>query len=72
FGAVPLRPAVARATRLAVRANAKGDSADVGPLGLAAIGLGLPANAIMLWSEYSLKTTGAGLPEGPGGALGAA
>ncbi|EKX41882.1 hypothetical protein GUITHDRAFT_159869 [Guillardia theta CCMP2712] len=25
----------------------------------------------MLWSEYTLKTTGCGLPAGPGGALGA-
>eukprot|EP00887_Chlorella_sp_A99_P000582 scaffold17.g582.t1 len=28
--------------------------------------------AIVLWSLYTLKTTGAGLPPGPGGALGAA
>eukprot|EP00775_Hariotina_reticulata_P006300 gene6300-6535_t len=46
-------------------------SADVGPAGLAAIATGLVANPVMLWSEYTLKTTGAGLPPGPGGALGA-
>ena len=26
---------------------------------------------MMLWSEYTLKTTGCGLPAGPGGLLGA-
>ncbi|KIY97936.1 hypothetical protein MNEG_10028 [Monoraphidium neglectum] len=45
---------------------------DVGTAGLAAIALGLPASGITLWSEYTLFTTGAGLPPGPGGALGAA
>lgn len=44
----------------------------MGTAGLAAIALGLVANPIMIWSEYTLKTTGAGLPPGPGGALGAA
>jgi hypothetical protein len=44
----------------------------VGAAGKAAIALGLLANPICLWSEYTLKTTGAGLPPGPGGALGAA
>ena len=29
------------------------------------------ANPVVFWSEYTLKTTGAGLPPGPGGALGA-
>ncbi|KAG2448460.1 hypothetical protein HYH02_006352 [Chlamydomonas schloesseri] len=74
FGAAPVRPAsVVRSSRASVRAQAgSSDSADVGTAGLAAIALGLPANAIMLWSEYTLKTTGAGLPPGPGGALGAA
>lgn len=32
---------------------------------------GLIASPVCLWSEYTLATTGAGLPEGPGGALGA-
>jgi len=45
---------------------------DIGTLGVAAIAAGLPANAIMLWSEYTLFSTGAGLPPGPGGLLGAA
>ena len=39
---------------------------DVGTAGIAAIGLGLLANPICLWSEYTLKTTGSGLPPGPG------
>lgn len=41
-------------------------------MGTALIALGLPANPLCLWSEYTLATTGAGLPPGPGGALGAA
>lgn len=31
---------------------------------------GVIASCIVLWSEYTLKTTGRGLPEGPGGLLG--
>ncbi len=51
FGAAPVRPAsVVRSSRASVRAQAgSSDSADVGTAGLAAIALGLPANAIMLW-----------------------
>jgi hypothetical protein len=30
---------------------------DGGLAGIAAIALGLPANAVCLWSEYTLKTT---------------
>ncbi len=45
---------------------------DTGIAGIVAIAGGAVANPIMLWSEYTLKTTGAGLPPGPGGALGAA
>ena len=47
-------------------------SEDIGTVGTALIALGLPANPICLWSEFTLATTGSGLPEGPGGALGAA
>ena len=47
-------------------------TADIGTVGVAAIAAGLPANLIMLWSEYTLFSTGAGLPPGPGGLLGAA
>ena len=47
------------------------DEADVGPLGLGLIALGLVANPVVYWSEFTLATTGSGLPEGPGGALGA-
>lgn len=46
-------------------------SEDIGPLGIAAVGLGLVACPTVLYSEYVLKTTGCGLPAGPGGALGA-
>mmetsp|Transcript_24715 Transcript_24715/g.55876 ORF Transcript_24715/g.55876 Transcript_24715/m.55876 type:complete len:180 (-) Transcript_24715:97-636(-) len=43
------------------------DSKTAGILG----GVSLVAVPVMLWSEYTLKTTGCGLPAGPGGALGA-
>ena len=51
FCAAPARPAAAvRTSRASVRAQAgSSDSANVGTAGLAAIALGLPANAIMLW-----------------------
>lgn len=49
-----------------------GDDEEVGALGIAAAAVGLPLNGIVLWSEYTLATTGAGLPPGPGGILGAA
>jgi hypothetical protein len=51
---------------------ARAAAADVGTVGLAAIALGLPASVLTLVSEYTLFTTGSGLPPGPGGALGAA
>ncbi|KXZ55174.1 hypothetical protein GPECTOR_3g320 [Gonium pectorale] len=72
FGVQPVRSTGLRASRPVVSAKASGSDSDVGTVGLAAIALGLPANAIMLWSEWTLKTTGSGLPPGPGGALGAA
>ena len=57
---------------LRVRAAAGSDD-DVGVAGTAAIALGLLANPICLWSEYTLATTGSGLPaDVAGGALGAA
>lgn len=39
--------------------------------GLLAIAGGLVACPVVFWSEWTLKTTGCGLPAGPGGALGA-
>ncbi|KAK8497497.1 hypothetical protein V6N11_076595 [Hibiscus sabdariffa] len=37
----------------------------------AAIAGGLVANPVIAWSLYTLKTTGCGLPPGPGGSIGA-
>ncbi|KAK6258370.1 hypothetical protein QQP08_002375 [Theobroma cacao] len=37
----------------------------------AAVGSGLVANPVIAWSLYTLKTTGCGLPPGPGGSIGA-
>ena len=50
---------------------ASADTDDVGTVGLAAAAAGLVANPVVAWSLFTLKTTGAGLPPGPGGALGA-
>jgi hypothetical protein len=47
-------------------------SGGVNTVCLAATAAGIVANPICLWSEWTLKTTGAGLPPGPGGLLGAA
>lgn len=51
--------------------SASSTDADIGPAGTAAIAAGLVCNPIMLYSEYVLKVTGAGLPPGPGGIYGA-
>ncbi|KAF8072746.1 hypothetical protein HT031_000406 [Scenedesmus sp. PABB004] len=64
----PARAGVRPRRAVVVRA-AQGDA--VGPAEYAGIAAGLVANPVCLWSEYTLKTTGAGLPPGPGGALGA-
>lgn len=48
------------------------DDSDIGTVGLATAVAGLLFNPIVLFSEYTLQTTGAGLPPGPGGLYGAA
>ncbi|BBN03647.1 hypothetical protein MPTK1_2g25140 [Marchantia polymorpha subsp. ruderalis] len=47
------------------------DTESVGPVGVGAIAGGLVAVPVVAWSLYTLKTTGCGLPPGPGGAIGA-
>ncbi|GAX78747.1 hypothetical protein CEUSTIGMA_g6184.t1 [Chlamydomonas eustigma] len=47
-------------------------SDEIGVAGTAALALGLPSIPVLIWSEYTLATTGAGLPPGPSGLLGAA
>jgi hypothetical protein len=49
------RPALT-SRRTAVRAAATDE--DVGPVGLAAVAGGFIANPVVLWSLYTLKTTG--------------
>lgn len=48
------------------------DAEDIGTVGIATAAAGLIFNPLVIWSEYTLKTTGAGLPPGPGGLVGAA
>ncbi|BDA41912.1 hypothetical protein COCOBI_02-7100 [Coccomyxa sp. Obi] len=64
------RPFTARRPKIAVTAAA--NSEDIGTPGTAAIALGALANPLVLLSDYTLYTTGRGLPEGPGGLYGAA
>ncbi|XVE82645.1 hypothetical protein DITRI_Ditri16bG0022600 [Diplodiscus trichospermus] len=59
-------------TPLKVLAMAKETSeSDNGVIEKAAIAGGLVANPVIAWSLYTLKTTGCGLPPGPGGSIGA-
>lgn len=61
----------ARKTATKEPATVTSTDADIGPAGLAAIVAGAVCNPVMLYSEYVLQTTGAGLPPGPGGLYGA-
>lgn len=61
------RPSTARTARCRTRAAAE----ESNNLAKAAAAAGLVANPVVLVSEYFLKTTGEGLPPGPGGIYGA-
>lgn len=52
-------------------AKESSDSSSNGVAEKAAIAGGLVSTPVILWSLYTLKTTGCGLPPGPGGAIGA-
>lgn len=74
FQSGPCRTAVPRVGRPSrgLRVVAQASSTDdVGAAGLAAIAVGLVSNPVVALSLYTLKTTGAGLPPGPGGLYGA-
>jgi hypothetical protein len=60
-----------RLSRRCLRVRASSSSEDIGTGGLVAAAAGAVANPVMLYSEYVLKTTGSGLPPGPGGLYGA-
>ena len=64
------RFAGSRGPRTAVRPRAASD-ADLSKSAKAAAVAGLIANPVVLVSEFFLKTTGEGLPPGPGGIYGA-
>ncbi len=53
------------------KSDADAGGSQVGVGGYAAIGGGLIAVPVVAWSLYTLKTTGCGLPPGPGGSIGA-
>ena len=63
---LPLRT---RSQRRTVKPQAAAE--NDGTLTKAAVAAGLVANPVVLVSEYFLKTTGEGLPPGPGGIYGA-
>ncbi|KAI3437440.1 uncharacterized protein J3R85_005425 [Psidium guajava] len=56
---------------LAMAKDTSDRDADVGLAGKAAIAGGLVSTPVIAWSLYTLKTTGCGLPPGPGGSIGA-
>eukprot|EP00250_Pteridium_aquilinum_P034842 c81_g1_i1 orf=145-678(+) len=56
---------------VSIRGKAESGGEEVGAAGVAAIAGGLVANPVVAWSLFTLKTTGCGLPPGPGGAIGA-
>lgn len=63
-----------RRLRLTVQAMAKDQSDEGSGNGIAekvAIAGGLVSTPVIGWSLYTLKTTGCGLPPGPGGSIGA-
>lgn len=59
-----LRDRPSRRGRVSVRAESEGELAVYGALGSV-------ASCVVLYSEFTLKTTGCGLPAGPYGAVGA-
>ncbi|KAL3813216.1 hypothetical protein ACJIZ3_014484 [Penstemon smallii] len=56
---------------LTVKSMAKESGATTTAAEAAGIVGGLVANPVIGWSLYTLKTTGCGLPPGPGGSIGA-
>ncbi|KAL4572449.1 hypothetical protein LXL04_019226 [Taraxacum kok-saghyz] len=68
------QPSFSSRRRRTVRSKAKQSGEEVATNGIAeklAIAGGLIANPVIGWSLYTLKTTGCGLPPGPGGSIGA-
>ncbi|XP_010550393.1 PREDICTED: uncharacterized protein LOC104821280 [Tarenaya hassleriana] len=65
----PTRRSMNPSGRVLAMANDASDSG--GPLEKAAIAGGLVSSPVIGWSLYTLKTTGCGLPPGPGGSIGA-
>ncbi|KAJ8451801.1 hypothetical protein Cgig2_007284 [Carnegiea gigantea] len=56
---------------IAMAKGARDETQDIGIAGKAAIAGGLISAPMIGWSLYTLKTTGCGLPPGPGGSIGA-
>lgn len=60
-----------RVSSLRVVSQQTSETSEIGTAGVAAIAAGFIANPVVAWSLYTLKTTGCGLPPGPGGVIGA-
>ncbi|GMN29574.1 hypothetical protein TIFTF001_002486 [Ficus carica] len=67
----PTRPIHPRLKVLAMAKESSDDSGGGGIAEIAAIAGGLVSTPVIGWSLYALKTTGCGLPPGPGGSIGA-
>lgn len=57
--------------RITSMAKQGSEEAETGIVEKLAIGGGLISTPVIAWSLYTLKTTGCGLPPGPGGSIGA-
>ncbi|GJP51126.1 hypothetical protein CLOM_g10293 [Closterium sp. NIES-68] len=69
YGRISAPRAVPRAQRALVRAQASDEGSSTAEIA-GAVG-GLISVPVVAWSLFTLKTTGCGLPPGPGGSLGA-
>ncbi|CAN1814192.1 hypothetical protein LINPERHAP1_LOCUS27066 [Linum perenne] len=65
------KPNAAATQRRRIRIVAKAEETSSGVAEKAAIAGGLISTPVIAWSLYTLKTTGCGLPPGPGGSIGA-
>lgn len=70
----PLRKPKSHHVRLKLKITGmakEGSDSNTSPTEIAAIAGGLISTPVIGWSLYTLKTTGCGLPPGPGGSIGA-
>ncbi|KAI4381699.1 hypothetical protein MLD38_007751 [Melastoma candidum] len=67
----PRSPTTLRITSMVKQSSEEEEAGTSGLIDKLAIGGGLVSTPVIAWSLYTLKTTGCGLPPGPGGSIGA-